>query len=235
MKRIIIFLSLLSLSFNGFSQIIDEAGKRKITTGFDLFTDIWMDKPAGMKTSAINRGFNMFFLYNIPFGETNLTFSPGIGLGIHNVYSNFLLVTDTTGISDFVPFKTLYPDLDYKKNKLTVTYFDIPFEFIYKTRCNLRFSAGFKVGFLLQSHTKYRGDDYLNGNTDELKVKFFRLKNIDDYRYGVTARIGWKWINAYGYYSLSKLFTKNWGPEMYPVSVGISIIPFYPEPYKKKQ
>jgi hypothetical protein len=145
-----------------------------------------------------------------------------------------MFVVDSTGKSNLIPFNTLYPNLDYKKNKMTLTYLDIPFEFIYKTRSNLRFSAGFKVGFLLQSHTKYRGDDYLNGNKNELKVKFFRLRNIDDYRFGVTARIGWKWINAFGYYSLSKIFNKNQGPDLYPISVGISVIPFYAPAAKNK-
>jgi hypothetical protein len=228
MKKIVFILIVLYISVNGYSQVINEASKRKLTSGFDLYTDIWMNKPAGITTSAVNRGFNFFMLYNIQLGESNITFSPGAGISSHNMYNNAFVVVDTMGVSNLIPFDTLYPGLSYKKNKLTVTYLDIPFEFIYASHNGMRLSLGFKVGFLLQSHTKYKGDDFINNTNTGLKTKDLKLRNIDQYHYGVLARIGWRWINVYGYYSLSNLFVRNYGPQMYPISVGISLIPFYP-------
>jgi hypothetical protein len=57
-------------------------------------------------------------------------------------------------------------------------------------------------------------------------VKFKDVPNIEKLRYGVTARVGWKFINLMGFYSLTDLFTKDKGPEIYPISIGISLMPF---------
>ncbi len=85
---------------------------------------------------------------------------------------------------------------------------------------------GFKFGFLVRGHTKYKGDDYIDGTTQEVIIKKKKLAFMEKNRYGFTGRIGYKWLNLWGYYQLSTLFEKGKGPEMYPISVGITIIPF---------
>jgi len=82
------------------------------------------------------------------------------------------------------------------------------------------------MGWLIDSHTKYKGDDYIFETTDELGVKFRDVKNIETFRYGVTARAGWKFINVMGFFSLTDIFKKDKGPDVYPISVGISLMPF---------
>jgi hypothetical protein len=82
------------------------------------------------------------------------------------------------------------------------------------------------MGFLIDSHTKYIGDDYIFDGTDRIHVKFKDVRNIEKFRYGVTARFGWKFINLTGFYSLTGLFKKGKGPDLYPISVGISFMPF---------
>jgi hypothetical protein len=232
MKRNGLLLLLLLFSFQSYSQLISETAHRKVTSGFDLYSDIWINKPEGIKISAINRGINFFMLYNIPLGKSDLTFSPGAGLSCHNMYSDAFVVVDTLNVSNLIPFDSLYPGLSYKKNKLTASYFDIPFEFIYTPHSGLRLALGFKVGFLLQTHTKYKGDDYFNNTNTTVKTKVLKIRNIDPYHYGVLARIGWRWINVYGYYSFSTLFSSGFGPQMYPISVGISVVPYYPSSKK---
>ncbi|MBM3437128.1 MAG: PorT family protein, partial [Bacteroidetes bacterium] len=105
-------------------------------------------------------------------------------------------------------------------------YLDIPLEIRYKSKNDFRLAVGFKFGFLLRAHTKYKGDDYLADNPDDVVYKKSKLSFLEKNRYGFTARIGYKWLNLWGYYQLSTLFQKDYGPEMYPVSVGITIIPF---------
>jgi hypothetical protein len=154
-----------------------------------------------------------------------VSFSPGIGIGVHNLYSSsFLVVNNDT--SDFVKILDVYPDLPFKKSKLAVTYLDIPLELRYKSKSEFRVAVGFKFGFLLQAHTKYKGNDYLEGTSDRVIYKKAKIQNLEKNRYGFTARIGYKWLNLWGYYQLSTLFTADKGPDMYPISLGITIIPF---------
>jgi hypothetical protein len=90
-----------------------------------------------------------------------------------------------------------------------------------------KFYLGGKIGLMLSNHTKYNGDDYEeNYPTGSIRIKEYKIANVNKYRYGLTARIGWKWIQVYGYYSISKLFKKDLGPDMYPISVGLTISPY---------
>jgi hypothetical protein len=46
------------------------------------------------------------------------------------------------------------------------------------------------------------------------------------FQFGAQMRIGYSWIHAYGYYSFTKVFKNKTDIEMYPISVGISVMPF---------
>ena len=49
---------------------------------------------------------------------------------------------------------------------------------------------------------------------------------MNTFRYGLTARVGLGFIRFYANYDLVPLFQKDRGPELYPVSVGITILSF---------
>ncbi|MCD4664521.1 MAG: PorT family protein [Bacteroidales bacterium] len=224
MKKIL-FLILSFVAFNSFSQKISEEAKRKFQFGFDIYTDFWQERPGELDIKSLNPGVNVVGSYNFIFGNGNLSFSPGLGLGVHNMYSNSLTrtVNDSTY---FKPVEEIAESVSYKKAKFTATYLDIPIELRFKSKSQFRIAVGFKFGFLLKAQTKYKGDDYLEGNADRVIYKKGRIKNVEKNRYGFTARIGYKWLNLWGYYQLSSLFVTNKGPQMYPISLGISIIPY---------
>ncbi|MCD4744763.1 MAG: PorT family protein [Bacteroidales bacterium] len=227
MKKIYIILLSLFLITNCFSQVVSEETKRKFSTGIDIFTDLWQELPDGVSTRTINQGVNIFGMYNIPFGKSNFSIAIGIGLSTHNFYSNSF-IDDTSGTSYFykIPNKAANNKfIGYKKNKLSVTYIDIPLEFRLKTKSKFRVALGFKGGILLCSHTKYKGDDLIDGD-DLVIMKMSKIKNIDTYRYGPTFKIGYKWMNFMTYYSLSNIFRKDKGPDIYPISIGITLMPF---------
>ncbi len=220
----------------------------------DIFTDIWMNKPddSVMSITAINRGANAYFMRDIPIGKSNFSFAIGAGISCHNLYSNALPVRESV-VDTSVAFgyvftgKTIFQKLPetvgttevgYKNNKLTSIFIDIPVEFRFRTKNQgqkFKFALGFKAGYMLSSHVKYRGDDlgynYVGQswslNSDEtVKWKTYKVPNIETYRMGPTLRIGWGWVNISAYYSLTKLFKKNKSyTEMYPISVGLTITP----------
>jgi hypothetical protein len=217
-----LLLTVCLVSLNAFSQVVTEDTKRKFTIGVDVYADIWQDIPQGIDPKTINPGVNIFGSYNYMFGNSNVSFSPGIGLGIHNLFSDSWLRVNT----DSAWFEPLPDTLSYKKSKLTMTYLDIPLELRFKSKSEFRVAVGFKFGFLLKAQTKYKGQNYIEGIPDEVIIKTARFDFIEGNRFGFTGRIGYKWLNLYGYYQLSTLFQSGRGPEMYPFSVGLTLIPF---------
>jgi hypothetical protein len=131
------------------------------------------------------------------------------------------IIDDSTA---FVPIDESL--VSYRKAKFSSVYFDIPLEIRFKSKSEVRFAVGFKFGFLVKAYTKYKGNDFLDSNAKLVVYKTSRIPNAEKNRYGFTARLGYKWLNLWGYYQLSTVFVKSKGPDMYPISVGISILPF---------
>ena len=227
MKKILLGLLFIFLFYNGFAQVIGEKTKERITTGFDIFTDIWINDTEGVKMGTVNPGFTFFAVYNWPIKEDKLRFAAGLDISLHNMYTNSLILGDTlTGKTNLIPFNDRFPDSEYQRIKFNLVYVDIPLELRFRSEKKFRWSVGVKVGYLIRSQWKYVGEDFLFETSKELKVKFNNLSNIDNIRYGIYARCGWHWINFYGYYSISNVFEKDKGPELYPISVGVSLYPF---------
>lgn len=225
MKKLFILLFSI-IALNSYTQVVDEKTKKLFTFGLDVFADLWQDVPSTLEPATINPGVNIFGTYNFMFGESNFSFSPGIGLGIHNMFNSSILQTSIDS-SYFVPIDSILPEgYSYKRSKFVAPYLDIPLEIRFKSKSEFRIAVGFKFGFLLRAYTKYKGDDYLSELHQTTIYKKKIIQQLEKNRYGFIGRIGYKWLNVYGYYQLSTLFVKDKGPDMYPISVGITIIPF---------
>jgi hypothetical protein len=68
--------------------------------------------------------------------------------------------------------------------------------------------------------TKYQLDGV---KYEERRKSDFQINNL---RYGLTARLGLKYLRFFANYDLVSLFQKDRGPELYPVSMGITLISF---------
>ncbi|MCX6278078.1 MAG: outer membrane beta-barrel protein [Bacteroidetes bacterium] len=226
-KKIVFSISLVMLSgvilspVKVQSQVVNEATKKRVSIGIGLFTDIWMNVPDGMKTRTINQGVQVNGMYNMPFGKSNLSFAIGIGISVHNLYWNYRFQGDSASFQ-FVKID----NLGYKRSKLTLPYLEIPLEFRLKTKSKFALGVGFKVGYMVYSHAKWVGDDYLFTTNNTLKVSFKDIQNIEKFAYGPTLRVGYKWFHVNAYYSLSSVFQKDSGVDMYPISIGFLLMPF---------
>ncbi len=228
MKRfVIVFLLAVAFTTALFAQ--NQAGVpflKKFTTGVDIFNDFVMNAPDGIDFRTINQGVSVYALYTYPVKESNFAFAIGVGLGMHNFFSNGIL-EDSTNMSYFTPYPALAENeekIDYDKNKISLTYLDFPVELRYKSPEGFRFAIGARVGVKINAHTKFKGDDLIEGSS--IKVKDCDLQNFETWRFGPTLQIGYKFINLTGFYSVTKVFVKNAGPEIYPISLGISLRPF---------
>lgn len=201
------------------AQVITDKTSKKISVGFELFTDLWLDSPADMKVRGINQGFSMFATYNFPLGETTHTFSLGTGLRSHNLYSNSTIADI---YADEIEFTKI--EHDYDRSKLNVTYLDFPAEFRLRFQNSWKVGIGFKLGILMDSKTKYIGKVEDGGPTVRMKLK--KVNHMEQYTYGPTLRIGYKMINLFAYYQIPSIFQTDLGPEMAPFSIGLSFSSF---------
>lgn len=255
MKRIVIFVAITIISTIAIAQKDKDEKVKPIgqleqadRIVIDIFSDIWMDVPSdtAITPKTINRGSNIYLFRDMPMGKSNFSFAVGLGISAHNLYSDAVPVKETTitydslGVPEVnytgntvfekIPEEINSTTIEVKNNKLTVVYLDLPLELRFRANneeSKFKFAIGFKGGYMLSNHTKYHGNDYTNtDNGDDLKLKEYKILNIETYRFGPTFRIGWGWFNFSAYYSLSPLFKKNKGPEMYPISAGITLTPF---------
>ena len=226
MKKIILCTIFIVTVIFGFSQSADKTNQNNFSSVIDVFNDIYLNVPDSVKGRFFNPGISFSGFFEHHFKNSNFSVAIGAGIGSHNFYSNSFVVTDTNGITGLRPIKNIYPNNSYKKNKISYTYLDFPVEVRMRAKNDIRAAIGFKVGLLLDSHSKDKGLDYLSGTKKSLFIKTKDINDIEKLRYGVSTRFGWKFINVTGFYSLSNLFAKDLGPELYPISFGISLMPF---------
>lgn len=228
MKKFIAILAVLAVIIPATSvtaQVLSESAKRKFTVGVDVFTDIWIYTneapyyPPGFRIRTINQGANVFAMYNMQLGESLSSFSIGLAIRNHNLYSNSV-INDIK--ADTIVFDIIEPT--YKRSKVNVTYLDLPVEFKFRTAKGFKLGVGLKVGYRIDSKQLYVGDRPEDNKGVKIKTK--KINQLEDWSYGATLRIGYKWVSVFTYYQFSKLFTKGFGPAVYPVSVGITITPF---------
>lgn len=231
MKKIILSILSTFLIVTAFTQAVSESTIRKFNIGVGITTDIWQGLPPGMDARTINQGAQVFGMYNHRLNESSVYLAGGIGVSTHNLYSNSYIVDIK---ADSIDFRAIPDNIKYKRSKITLAYIDVPLEFRIKTDKQFRIAFGFKFGFNINTHTKYVGNRFdidENGDAQDLdkvdvKEKQKDIKQIETWRYGPTFRIGYKWFNATVYYQISKVFKVDKGPELYPISVGIAIMPF---------
>ena len=202
---------------------------KKFSIGTDFTYDIWMDMPATIGKKGFNRSSSFFGTYNFRLSNSSFYLCPGLGFNFRNIYADALLQRDTaTGIA-YVPVP---PGTSYKKAKTGLTYIELPIDLRYSYK---RFQAGIgiKISCNIGVMSKYKGkqfaDDGMAGPYSvgsNIKEKWVQIPDAERWQFGAQLRIGYSWIHAYGYYSFTKVFKSSTGIDMYPISVGISVMPF---------
>jgi len=226
---------------NRTSKLIQESAGRPDVPG-DLLIEFgfsWVQEhPEGINFRTTgSRTFNAYYLYDMNIGESAFSFHPGIGIGTekYKFEDNYTLGygLDTLGQREvqFVPLDSIYGfGTTYRKSQINPIYVDIPMEIRFRSRKydskrSFKIAVGGKVGFLIDSKTKVKYNNF--GETKISKQKeSFQLSSI---RYGGYVRLGYGGFSLYTYYSLSDLFKTDEGPlntTMYPITFGISLALF---------
>ncbi len=160
-----------------------------------------------------------FIEFNIPFGKRNgLVTGMGSTWNLYHFRNNVNITENDEGIIVAEP-ETNY---ELSKNNLNLWYINVPL--IYEFQIPVKNSSGIHAGFGVVGSLKLLSKyvQKYNGTKQKDKSDF----QIPGFKYGLTFRIGYKYVNLFANYDFTPLFKENRGPEIFPVSAGLVIIPF---------
>lgn len=212
----------------------------------NLNFDAWLGAPSAVNSKWFSsRGVDVALLYDYVIAKSVFSIAAGVGFNSHNIHTDGFPIDyrvqrleDVASRSEKTSsFTMLDPSFfDGKKvnvNKLSTNFVDIPFEVRFRSKPHkngkrIAASVGFKLGWLVQSHTKTKTDEdlFYQGINFRSKVKTYDIPNLTKFRYGVTARVGYANFYLNFFYSLTPLFKSGMGTEAVPISIGIGASPF---------
>jgi hypothetical protein len=197
----------------GMNTFIDNQFNTTLPAGYD-FLELNTPKSITVQINLIEQ--------NVPIIKNQFGLVTGLGLWVNNYRfaNNVVLGTDSLGLFGFADTSQ-----NYIKSKLTASYLVLPLIFEYQVRNKngkeiFHVAAGGYGAVKLGSKTKMV---YLHDNT-KIKNKEHDDFDMNPFKYGLTARIGWRKLNFFGNYNLSTLWQKNKGPVVYPFEVGITLV-----------
>ena len=230
MNKILIIL-LLIITYPVFSQTVDSIKPTRYFSSdqivYELNNNYWLNLPANVKINNISLSSNIYLMFPLIGKYSNVSLAMGLGVGSGSVRSNSLPL-DSAGITNFY---VISDSIKYSHNKFVTTYLEVPLEIRFMTNPDhknrsYKLTLGGKFGYLVGKHYKYSGYDFLSSTEVKVKIKFFSVKNLMPFRYGVYGRLGYGKFALSGFYALSTLFEANKGSEVVPLTFGLTIIIF---------
>ncbi|MDD2380325.1 MAG: hypothetical protein WCY58_01815 [Mariniphaga sp.] len=226
-------IDIRTLTNNGFNFWYDDFSGHwsGVGLGFNLFLNPdYTDYTSNFMDNDIfrsNTTYINFIQQSIGIQRTRNTIGLVTGMGI--TLQSYRLDNNTTiQISDagIIEPQILYFDKN-QKSKLSIVSLVVPLlsEFQipvnhYKNRIYI--SGGFYGGLRLSSHTKIK---YRIDHKKE-KLKTPGHYYLQDFKYGLMMRAGYRSIHLFATYEPVSLFRNSKGPDLTPVTFGITLISF---------
>jgi hypothetical protein len=153
----------------------------------------------------------------------------GILTGAGLTYNSYGIKTNARVLSNSdSTYANVVPDSLYRfsKNKLRATYLRVPLMIEFNTSndpdrtVHLAVGAigGLRIGSITKQHYEIDGQNY----RDRVKSDF----NLSPFTLDAAVRVGYKDFTLWANYGLTPLFEKDKGPEVYTLSVGVTVLPF---------
>ena len=184
--------------------------------------DMWMDLNAGKSVSV---SMNLLqYSIGLQKERDNFGLVTGVGWTINNYRfdTRYIMIRDDDG---YTTYREATRNIE--KNKLVTSYLTVPLLMEFQLPASkgdkdFFVSAGVYGGFRLGSHTKVVYSD----DGDREKEKGRDDYNINTFKYGVMARVGYKWLKLYAQCDLTPMIEAGRGPEVYPWIVGVTLVNF---------
>lgn len=206
-------------------------------TGFSMGVNGWMNSPGSLKLPARDnfmeldyaRSFN--FQFNIIERQFNLVQNyvklvTGFGFDYHSyqLSGKVTLDPDSSYTSGLTDSSNLYV---FKKNRLRNTYLQVPLllEFNTSNDPEKTFHIAFGVigQYRIASRTKQEYSDNDNFRYEKVRKDSY---NMAPFAAKAHVNLGYRGWTLFGEYSLTGLFESGKGPELYPFTIGLRLVPF---------
>lgn len=161
-----------------------------------------------------------FMQFSIPFSKTTgLVTGMGTSWNNYHFRNNVNVYEDASGRIIAEP----ETELNYSKNAMNLWYMSVPllFEFqipVSNSGYRIHMNFGVVGSLKLTSKTVQKYDGTKSKDKSDLQ--------IPGLKYGFTARIGYRFIQLFANYDMTPLFKENRGPQVFPVSAGLTLISF---------
>ncbi len=231
--------------FNGHWGGVEIGLNGYLTPDFNMNFDPADDYLSLRMEKSINLNLNIYE-QNIALNkDKNMGLITGIGLS----WNNYRFSKSTYLTPDSSEIMGYYMDgVSVRKSKLTAMYISVPLFFEIQSKSRYRvnqfhFAVGAIVSARISTHTKlyfnesnkeYDLLDPVTGNIvatgktpsggSRNIVKEFNSFHLAPFKFDASVRFGYGIINLYATYSLNTMFIKDRGPELYPFSVGITLV-----------
>ena len=171
----------------------------------------------------------MYIMLDKPF-KTNPQYSVAFGVGIGTTHQFFeKMAAEINGKTPTLIFSALDTVDHFKKYKISNTFAELPVELRYtsnplKSNKSFKAAIGFKVGTLINTHTKGktlqdRNDRTINDYIEKTTSKSY----FSNTRLAVTARVGYGYFSVFGAYNITSIFKNNVAAPMKLLQVGLTL------------
>ncbi|TYA52450.1 porin family protein [Formosa maritima] len=174
------------------------------------------DKPNNVSQTGFSSGFHLGYIRDLPLNERrNFGLGLGLGFSLNSYNHNIFIYESDAGEIEYINLSD--SDINYTKNKFSTYLVEMPLEVRWRTSTIEEFRfwriyTGFKVGYLVASSTKFKGE--------QGKIKNNNLKDFNDFQYGLTLSAGYNTWNFHIYYSLNPILSKD-------AKIGVQAIDMY--------
>ena len=165
-----------------------------------------------------------FIEYGLPIVKKYWHLVTGMGFQFNNyvIEKDHILKPNTEYLE-----ASLDTTVNYKKNKLTDVYFQIPLLFQFDTKKikkNNTFHVLFGVvgGVRVSSWSKQKYE--FNDSKSERRT--WDDFNLAPFRWSAMVKLGYGPVNLFATYQLNQMFQPNHGPQLYPFTVGVTLLGF---------
>lgn len=217
----------------------DEDGKYELTHwgGVDMGINLLLNKDGGTTLDSANQWLELDYTRSMSwrinlFEEKIRLYKDYAGLivGAGLTYNSYGLKNnvDVSTRDSSATYAVTVPDTvaNYSKNKFRASYIHVPLMLEINTSSDadraFHIAAGVIGGWKMGSITKQKWERGDEKHEYRRKADY----NLSPFTLDATARIGYRNFTVFATYGLTPLFKKDKGPEVYPVTVGIQLVPF---------
>ncbi len=204
-------------------------------SGYELGLNNWVDQNGQLAGTSPENAFldlntGKSWEHDLNIMQFNLPFGKPVGLvtGMGFKWNNYWFDGNNSIMKDsltrVIVERPAPAGVSYSKSKLNTFYITVPL--ILEVQFGPKKKGFIGVGVIgdlkLCSNTRLKYQEGGSKQREKIKSDF----NLSPIRYHLTVRAGYRFIRLFANYSMVPMYKHNMGPEVYPITVGMTLINF---------